>query len=827
MPKQTASSVACFRAYELIDGQDALTLLYNINDVLPLDQQIYTINGDKQVDQRKVLGSMIKSLRKGELPVSYIHSRTSQTHGRKYAFMGRSVQSLSRVLRHTLCQKTYRDFDIVNCHPTIALHVCKSKGWDVPELEHYVLHRDECIQEILSKNPDMDRDAVKTVYLSLLNGGEQAYRDVKVKTRNLNGLYYEIRDVFGKMLDLPEVRSLIEEVTAVEKKKPASKRKDEKAIRRSVCNKVFIDVEDDILTCCVEWLKTKGLNVRNIVLVFDGFMLPKNIASQMPDNWAEELADYVEAHTDSHIRVCFVEKPMNEGVDLSKFPQTRLYQETIFSHDLEDSELIDFATQPTDFKLAKIIHQLVGKKFVWDGSTLYFFKDHRWRNYGLDIFVAELGQFSRIFDDLIEKTKDSIIKGEASNEDVTNEKELLKQLQNASLRFEKTSAVKSAFEAFKGFVMDQRIGGSFDSTPGIIGFQNGVLDIRGDAPVFRDGQPEDLVTLSTGYDFEWVQDTKDAEAFLKDIVFPEDYDPLVAFSGSLLTGTNKSHKTTFLKGEGGNGKSLYCDALQMVLGDYVRAIDKDVYLKEKKQAGGPEPHKMELRGRLLGLTVETDEQDVFLSAVFKSMSSTDTITTRGNFDKHQTIFKPLYHPVVCTNYLPRFTNVDDAVGRRIRIFQFPYKFVEQEKLVDEIGDEGYVVTKLVDRNKGDQIKSREFVLQLLNLMIQNCKKEVKESVHMKSALDGYFKDLNPVANWFSEAVVSTGNEKDRITSTDLYKEYSEWVVSERRMGRNATQLTMTTFGRHIKKIVAVKRASTSCFIGGYVFKKDEDVSDCE
>ena len=812
------TSKITLRSYELINGQELRTVIDYLDEIIPREQQVYSLNGDREIDQKKVLLDMLKNLRRGEVGVNYLYSKNANSHGRQYASGGRSVQSLSRAIRHTLCGKTYRDFDIKNCHPTIALHVCKMNGWDVPELERYVSDRAECIQEIIACNPTMMMEYIKTIYISILNGGSQAYKSVEKKTHNLTALYYEIRDVFGKMLELPQTQSLLQEIGDVENKKPKDKRKTVVEIRRSACNKIFIDIENNILNCCVEWLQSLNIDTRNIVLMFDGFMLPIHEATKIPDGWEELLTDYVELHSSSHIRVQFTEKPMTEGKDISQFTIKREYIEQAYANDIEEADLVHYAYNRSDLNLANLIYRLLGNRYVATEDKLYFFKGHRWYDYGDNVILNEVMELNVIYDDVIEKAKldtDKYSKDDEANKEVG---ELYENLKKARLTLQSTAFVRKAIEVYKQKVLNVNMESILDSRSGLVGFNNGVLDFTGDEVVFRDGKPNDYISLTTRIDYHPVETTVDAEAFLRDIVDGPTYLPLVQFLSSLFVGGNPTHKTTFIVGSGSNGKSLLCEIMEALLGDYVSNVSKEVYTKEKKNAGSPEPHLMALKGRLMGLTNETEEDDKFLSAVFKSMSSTDTLTTRGMFSKRMTTFKPLYKPVISTNHLPQFTSFDDGVSRRIRIIRFPYQFVQKHLVVNETNENGeeVIVKKEIDEYKGEFLKKHEVLMQFLELFRRHHKQKIVDSGSMVDEVKTYFDTLNPICRWFNQnydKVDWTEDDNVKISVFDLRNAFNTDM-----MAQNKKTLSETSFGKFIRKVVEVKRTMEGMVIVGYTKK---------
>ena len=84
--------------------------------------------------------------------------------GRLYV-EGGGIQTLQSDLRNYLCGEYYYDFDIVNCHPCILLHICNTFGIDAMYLKQYVQDR----QNVLSSH-DL---AKKDILVAMNQPGQQ------------------------------------------------------------------------------------------------------------------------------------------------------------------------------------------------------------------------------------------------------------------------------------------------------------------------------------------------------------------------------------------------------------------------------------------------------------------------------------------------------------------------------------------------------------------------------------------------------------------------------------------------------------------------------
>jgi P4 family phage/plasmid primase-like protien len=447
---------------------------------------------------------------------------------------------------------------------------------------------------------------------------------------------------------------------------------------------------------------------------------------------------------------------------------------------------------PIDEKLCKIFTHMYGSSYKWDSSKLYHFNGIRWEE--CDNILTTFAFSNRIYDDFFIKYK-------------YGDKSLLNLLTTAYDAIGNARTAKSCLELFKGVVLDVEFLNRADSIKGLIGFNNGVLDLTGISPVFRQGLPEDCITLNTRIDFSFideydyidgnivlgpknVSELSGPEKFIYEITDDDDFIPLLTILGNILMGGNTEQKTTFLTGKGSNGKSLLLSLLQYALGDYASQVSLTTYTHPSKNAAGPEQHLVDLKGRLLGFTCETST-DKFQSSIFKNMSAEDKIEARGVHSKKITRFMPLYKPIICTNELPEFTKFDDAVARRIRIIELLKQFISNPTEPHH---------RLIDENLSNKFNTPAFLNQFINLLMKHCKNTVVPSERMIQSVVSYVKNSNPIIGWIEENYELSDDPKANIPTDDLRKFYNMYAKA---LDFKRDAMSATTFGGNLSKLIKV------------------------
>ena len=273
---------------------------------------------DPTYDPFNILEKYFKKSRYGSANVIY---KQNNSYGRFFAVGNLSLQSLCREFRHSIAADYYVDIDIVNAHPVILAHLCHINNFDCPQLIKYITQREEKINEIININSDIDRETAKILFLSITNGGSNAYKNLKKKT--------------------PFLKAYKEEMTTVHKSFSKKNHDDYKKIRdhrksnginynheAAFVNTLLCDFENKILMVIYNFYEKP----KNAVLCFDGIMLQKK---DDQDYKIDKCVSHI--YEKLNIVLSIKIKEMNEGFNIPQDIKQYDYQ----SHDEIDEDLIN------------------------------------------------------------------------------------------------------------------------------------------------------------------------------------------------------------------------------------------------------------------------------------------------------------------------------------------------------------------------------------------------------------------------------------------------------------------------------------------------------
>lgn len=216
---------------------------------------------------------------------------------------------------------------------------------------------------------------------------------------------------------------------------------------------------------------------------------------------------------------------------------------------------------------------------------------------------------------------------------------------------------------------------NWDSNPWLLGTPAGSVDLR--TGQLRPAQREDYISKITSVAPEVGEPTR-WKTFIEEVTRSDSEMArfLQQWAGYCLTGDTSEHALLFLYGPGGNGKSVFLNVLNRILGDYAATASMETLAASKYDR-----HPTELavlRGARFVTASETEADRHFAEARIKQLTGSDPITARF-MRKDPFTFIPTFKLMIAGNHAPRLRNVDDAIVRRLNIVPFTAKPRQPDK----------------------------------------------------------------------------------------------------------------------------------------------------
>lgn len=439
------------------------------------------------------------------------------------------------------------------------------------------------------------------------------------------------------------------------------------------------------------------------------------------------------------------------------------------------NDLAFHALSGTTFAIAKLFHYVANKEF---NCTLerkwYAYRQHRWvpdansevLYYFSNTLIKDFWQMRDTYDDHI---TDPDLQRRCHNK--------ITQICNdlASIGFkEKLLKEAEGFfytdDVYQIKELDKHFEHRLDENKHLIGFTNGVYDLT--EMEFRDGLPEDCITMSVKYPLPSEPDpVKRAEImqFFHDIQ-PDDEDReyMLLHLASCLHGENIQEHYHVYTGSGRNGKSKLQDLLKGAFGDYFASRNPELLTRDRVGPEAASANTISLKGKRLVVVSEPNPNEKFKGNVIKQLTGNDTLSGRGLYSGKSVEFVPHFQLICLTNDIPLMDVTDDAIFLRSRIIHFPTRFTSNPTEPHE---------KMINEQLQDSIKEwhGDFMLLLLDYYAKYKNELGKKLLPPRSVLkmvELYKQSSNPVSQWWNESTeVQVGYNSCLKSFQNKFKEW--------------------------------------------------------
>jgi len=359
----------------------------------------------------------------------------------------------------------------------------------------------------------------------------------------------------------------------------------------------------------------------------------------------------------------------------------------------------------------------------------------------------------------------------------------------------------------------------FDADPYLLGVANGVLDLR--TGEYRPARPGDLIrrTTSVAWDSTTGINTPCPtwEAFVREIVGEDD--DVAAFIqrvfGYAITGLSCEPLFVVLAGEGRNGKTVMVETLGKVCGDYMLPIGVELLLDQgqARDVDRPSPTIMSLNGTRIAYASEPDDNRRFSVSRVKWLSGDDRLTGRYMWERDPTSFYPTHTLFLLTNHKPHAGAHEYAFWDRLRLVNFPFRYVDNPRAENE---------RLRDRTLPGRLEQElpGILAWLVKGSLIYQRDGISPPPSVLAATEEYMRDEDMMQDFVDECLVridGTGlsEPERRTTSPEIYELYSRWFIKNRRGKYVPVQ---QTFGKQLGKKIHKERR------GGIVYYYDVRIS---
>lgn len=749
----------------------------------------------------------------GYLKITYKKGKNSNNIGRWYCNKGIGIQPLCVSVRHTICDGLWTDIDQVNSHPTILKNFIDKYNLKSPLLDECMNNREAFLAKIMKEEP-CSRSTAKTLVIATINGK-------KYKTKTLVNLANELKPIITKICDLEEYKEIKDFVEQTYK--------NDSNIMGKTISRILQVIENNLLETYIEFFHEKNLIPKyndgfEVALIFDGLQLRTN--EKINDELLDECRLYALEKTgyDIELKVkpfdCLLDLPHNYDVsdddDLTSLIDKYEFGLNTYVETLKKDIDISLSTDGSHASVSKISKMILKETIVYDEScSLWFYCNTKnvwtksktafiYKGLLKSVFHKLFVKVAQSYNTLIIQADDESLK-EFYNKRAVSALKISTKLHNSSYLDAIVKLAQIDFNKSKFF--ENKI----DSNGYLFAFKNKVLDCR--SLEIRDIRPDDYIMINTGYDYpEYIDDELKTivEDYYKTIYPDEDVREYMWNNDALsLNGERLFQTFNIHTGSGSNSKSTKFTMIKSVLGEYFCEMNAETFTKQPKSANATsELYKAKGSRVVFFNEPENDGENKLQVALLKKMADgyKGTLKARGLYAEMMEF--PIFFRVEgCCNNKPTLSSVDGGIGRRVRVVHYPVKFIDNP-------DPDNKHQALLNLEMGSILTSTQMRNTFIRLLVERymniASKIKKEIVPNKISEDSneYIADSNVVLGFIMEKYVITNNEKDRISSSELFNDFKS-----NSMGTKLTQLKFKDDMKTVDGVIWKKMKNGNFYCG--------------
>ena len=472
--------------------------------------------------------------------------------------------------------------------------------------------------------------------------------------------------------------------------------------------------------------------------------------------------------------------------ELWKNMSTKFWEAEVEMTD-EIKKYLEDSLTGSHYQIGKAIFNIYKELFRIDdikNTTWYEFDGVRWKvSHRMNILMSE--ELPKYYRSL--KISDTSVSNASELEEflINSEKvdvnyrnsvidKIISKLENVAF---KSNVMNQVGYLFKNH--DPEFCGRLDENPYLIGFSNGVYDLKKNE--FRQTSGEDYLTFSTGYEYKEYDESNEIvqeiyEFLSKIIPNKRVREYLLKVLGKSLVGIPDEKFYIWTGLSGANGKSTLVNFMEQTLGDYITSVDVSLLTNKRGNSSNASPDVVRLKGKRFFTFQEPEHDDKLRTGILKQFTGGDTIIARELF-KAPITFKLQGTMIMCCNdLLPTVSSIDGGTWRRIRVIEFNSRFCDNPN--PEKKNEFKIDPTI--RFKMDAWRPY-FMSILINWYKKFLEEGLDEPNEVKKATNKYKIDNDKFNEFFDTCLEESVNNVE--SNKNIYSSFSNWWCSNYPNGR--------------------------------------------
>ncbi len=417
------------------------------------------------------------------------------------------------------------------------------------------------------------------------------------------------------------------------------------------------------------------------------------------------------------------------------------------SNIFRNKEVTNITNQVLDGHKITMISKLlftINKDFVYSRNNWYYFTGSIWRCDNDNIEMKKsIIDLSKMFDKIKTHYETKYTNEKTIETTIT----LNKNIKSLINKFHKPGFQDDIIKGAKIYNNDEMFITNLNSKKHLVPFSNGVFDLLENK--FRKTRKDDYINLTVNYDFPTMENSE-VRIFLEQILpnrGVRDY-VLKKMSECLNGDIPNTYFLMFIGDTGANGKSQLLNLMKLTMGDFGEKVEVTLLTRKRNNANEANTEKIKLMHKRFAFLSEPEDGEKINIGLLKELTGSEEIVARGLYQEAVSFVMEAKLFLAC-NELPEIKGEDTALWRRIRVIDFPSRFVDDPKEENE-----YKIDRTLPSRMREDVTWRQTFMKIL---LEYYFMDVREPIEVQVKTNEYRQENNDFYNWMDENVEENKN----------------------------------------------------------------------
>jgi P4 family phage/plasmid primase-like protien len=308
---------------------------------------------------------------------------------------------------------------------------------------------------------------------------------------------------------------------------------------------------------------------------------------------------------------------------------------------------------------------------------------------------------------------------------------------------------------------------NLNSKKHLVPFSNGVYDLLENT--FRPTGKEDYVNLTCGYNFDNTANNPEVHDFINKVLPSKGVrDYVLKKMSECLNGDIPNTNFLMFIGDGANGKSQLLNLMKLCMGELGEKVEVTLLTRKRNNANEANSEKIKLMNKRFAFLSEPEDGEKINIGLLKELTGSEEVVARGLYQESVSFVMEAKLFLAC-NELPEIKGEDTALWRRIRVIDFPSRFVDQPKESNE-----YKIDRTLPSRMREDISWRQ---TFMNILLDYYSVDVEEPDEVQLKTNEYRQENTPLLTWLADNVIE--KEDSIVNLKDICMLFFEKEVNKR------------------------------------------------